>query len=127
MILLAHDDEFVVAVHDELFRTVFEFLARRFDADHGNAEAFMHASVFDGVADHMRGGMDFDDVVCAFKLDVVKIVAGHKMSDAFAGVGFRVDDVACADALQNAGVFLRHGLGPNVGDAGVEQITGGRR
>ncbi len=47
------------------------------------------------------------------------------MSDAFAGVGFRVDDVACADALQNAGVFLRHGLGPNVGDAGVEQIAGG--
>ena len=45
MILLAHDDEFVVAVHDELFRTVFEFLARRFDADHGNAD---HALNEDG-------------------------------------------------------------------------------
>ena len=69
----------------------------------------------------MRGGMVFDDVVCAFKLDVVKIVAGHKMPNTLAGIGFRVDDVACADALQNAGVFLRHGLGPNVGDAGVER------
>ena len=69
--------------------------------------------------------MDLDDVIGAFKFDVVKIVAGHKMSDTLAGVGFRVDDVACADALQDAGVFLRHGLGPNVGDAGVEQIAGG--
>jgi len=69
--------------------------------------------------------MDLDDVIGAFKLDVVKIVAGHKMSDTLAGVGFRVDDVACADALQDAGVFLRHGLGPNVGNAGVEQVAGG--
>lgn len=55
LILLAHDDELVVTVHNQLFRTVFEFLARRFDTDHGDAEPFMHARILDGVTDDMRG------------------------------------------------------------------------
>ena len=33
LVLLAHDDELVVAVHGQFLGTVFEFLARRLDAD----------------------------------------------------------------------------------------------
>ena len=68
----------------------------------------MHARILDGVTDDMRGSVDLHHAVRAFKLDVVQIVAGHQVPHALAGIGLRVDDVACPDTLQDAGVFLGH-------------------
>ena len=92
---------------------------------HGDAEPFMYARSLDGVTDDMRGSVDLHHAVRAFKLDVVQIVAGHQVPYAFAGIGLRVDDVPCADTLQNARMLLGHRLRPNVGDARVQQIAGG--
>ena len=47
------------------------------------------------------------------------------MSDTLAGIGFRIDDMPCADALQNTRMLLRHGLRPDIGDAGIQQVSGG--
>ena len=68
--------------------------------------------------------MDLDDGVRPVDFDVIQIIAGHQMAHALAGIGLRVDDVAGADALQNARMLLGHGLGPQVGNAGVQQVAG---
>ena len=61
----------------------------------------------------------------SFKLDVIQIIPGHQMSDAFARVHFRVDDMACADALQDTRMLLGYGFRPQIGDPCIQQIAGG--
>lgn len=115
LILLAHEDEFVVAMHDQFLGAVLELLAWGLEAHHGHAVLVMYLYVLDAAAYRVQGRVDLDDGVRPVDFDVIQIIAGHQMAHALAGIGLRVDDVAGADALQNARMLLGHGLGPQVG------------
>lgn len=124
LILLAHDDELIVAMHDQFLGTVLEFLAGGLDVDHGHTVLVMHLHILDVATHRVQRGVNLHDVVWAVDFDVIQIVASHQMTHALAGIGFRIDDMVGANALQNAGVLLRDRFGPQVGDAGIQQVAG---
>ncbi len=55
LILLAHEDEFVVAMHDQFLGTVLELLAWGLEAHHGHAVFAVHLHVLDAAAYRVQG------------------------------------------------------------------------
>ena len=84
----------------------------------------MHLHILDVATHRVQRGVNLHDVVWAVDFDVIQIIAGHQMAHALAGIGFRIDDMVGTNALQNAGVLLRDRFGPQVGDAGIQQVAG---
>ena len=63
LILLAHEDEFVVAMHDQFLGAVLELLAWGLEAHHGHAVLVMYLYVLDAAAYRVQGRVDLDDGV----------------------------------------------------------------
>lgn len=84
LILLAHEDEFVVAMHDQFLGAVLELLAWGLEAHHGHAVLVMYLYVLDAAAYRVQGRVDLDDGVRPVDFDVIQIIAGHQMAHALA-------------------------------------------
>ena len=62
LILLAHEDEFVVAMHDQFLGAVLELLAWGLEAHHGHAVLVMYLYVLDAAAYRVQGRVDLGNM-----------------------------------------------------------------
>ena len=103
---------------------VLELLAWGLEAHHGHAVLVMYLYVLDAAAYRVQGRVDLDDGVRPVDFDVIQIIAGHQWPTRLPASVSALMMWRAPMRCRMRACSLGHGLGPQVGDAGVQQVAG---